>query len=90
MTATTPTITSILCGDQPMTKEGSIILMIMGMPWDVSPVPTAITVVARIKMNVVIPNRNMCPGEWNKDPLELEKKKGVSVFSRARGGFIRK
>ena len=89
MTATTPTITSILCGDQPMTKEGSIILMMMGMPWDVSPVPTAITVVARIKMNVVIPNRNMCPREWNKDPLELERKTAGFQCSRARRGGIR-
>ena len=69
----TPTTTFILCGDQPMTKEGSIILIMIGMPWDVNPVPTEITMVARIKMIVVIPKRNMCAGECNKDPLELER-----------------
>lgn len=63
MTAMMPTITSILRGDQPMTKEGSIILMMMGMPWDVNPVPTMMTVVASMNMIVVTPNKNMCPGE---------------------------
>ena len=54
-----------------MANEGSIILMIKGMPWVVSPGPITITMVARKKMIVVIPNTNMCPREWNKDPLEL-------------------
>jgi hypothetical protein len=82
----TPTTKSILCGDQPIAKEGSIILMIMGMPTDVNPVPTEIMVVARMKMIVVIPNRNMCPGECNKDPLELARRKGkfFSVLARKR------
>ena len=67
-----PVATSILCGDQPMTKEGSMNFMIMGMPWDVNPGVMTIAVVASIKITVVIPNMNICPGELNKDPLELE------------------
>ena len=39
------------------------------------PGPKTITVVASMKMIVVIPNTNMCPGEWNKDPLELQERK---------------
>jgi hypothetical protein len=70
-----PTITSNLCDDQPTTIEGSIILMMKGMPWVVIPGPKTITVVASMKMIVVIPNTNMCPGEWNKDPLELQERK---------------
>jgi hypothetical protein len=54
-----------------MSKEGSIILIMMGMPWDVNPVPTMMTVVASMKMIVVIPNKNICPREWNMDPLDL-------------------
>jgi hypothetical protein len=51
-------------------------------------VPTAITVVARRKMSVVIPKRNMCPGEWNKDPLELEKRMGFQCSCvRGVGSF---
>ena len=55
--------------------EGSIILMMKGMPWVVIPGPKTITVVASMKMIVVIPNTNMCPAEWNKDPLELRERK---------------
>jgi hypothetical protein len=56
--------------------EGSIILMMKGMPWVVSPGPTTITVVASIKMIVVIMNKNKTPGELNKDPLELQGRGG--------------
>jgi hypothetical protein len=71
ITATKPTTAFNLCGDQPTAKEGSIILMMKGMPWVVSPGPKRITVVASIKMIVVIPNTIMCPAELNRDPLEL-------------------
>jgi hypothetical protein len=87
----TSTTKFILSGDQPMAREGTIILMIMGMPTDVNPVPTEITVVARMKMIVVIPNRNMCPGEYNKDPLELARrkvKKGKFFSVLARKGWV--
>jgi len=33
------------------------------IPWDVSPEPRTITVVESIKMIIVIPNKNMDPGE---------------------------
>lgn len=71
ITATKLTTAFNLCGDQPTAIEGSIILMITGIPWVVSPGPKRITAVASIKMTVVIPNTNMCPGELNNDPLEL-------------------
>lgn len=72
ITAMTPTTTSNLCGDQPTATEGSIILIMVGMPWVVSPGPKKSTVVASIKMMVVITNTNMCPGEFSNDPLELQ------------------
>ena len=72
ITAMTPTITSNLCGDQPTAMEGSISLIMMGMPWVVIPGPKKSTVVASIIMTVVIVNTNMCPGEFNNDPLELQ------------------
>lgn len=71
ITATKPTTAFNLCGDQPTAIEGSIILMMKGMPWVVSPGPKRITAVASMKMTVVIPNTNMCPGEVNNDPFEL-------------------
>jgi hypothetical protein len=43
--------------------------------WDVSSVPRTITVVESIKMVVVIPNKNMDPGEWDKGPLELQERR---------------
>ncbi len=73
ITAIMPTTTSNLCGDQPTAIEGSIILMMMGMPWVVIPGPKKSTMVARTKMIVVIMNTNMCPGEFNRDPLELQR-----------------
>jgi hypothetical protein len=30
------------------------------------------SVVVSIKMVVVIPDKNMCPRDWNKGPLELQ------------------
>ena len=78
----TPTTTFNLCGDQPTAIEGSMILIIMGMPWVVSPGPKKSTVVASIKMIVVITNTNMCPGEFNNDPLELQ---GNKLSERPNG-----
>jgi hypothetical protein len=75
ITAMTPTTTSNLCGDQPTATEGSIILIMKGMPWVVIPTPKKSTVVASIRMTVVIENTNMCPGEFNNDPLELQENK---------------
>ena len=72
ITAMTPTITSNLCGDQPTAIEGSIIFIMMGMPWVVISGPKKSTMLASIKMTVVIANTNMCPGEFNNDPLELQ------------------
>jgi hypothetical protein len=72
ITAMTPTTMSILWGDQPTATEGSIILIMKGMPWVVIPEPKTSTVVASIRMTVVIENTNMCPGEFNTDPLELQ------------------
>jgi len=63
--------TWILCGDQTLSKEGSIFLISMGMPWDVSPGPRTMTVVESIKMIIVIANKNMCSRQRNKGPLEL-------------------
>jgi len=40
----------------------------------VSPGPRTIKIVESIKMTVVIPNKNMDPGEWDKGPLELQGK----------------
>jgi hypothetical protein len=37
--------------------------MMIGMPCDVSPGPTMIMVVARMKVSVVVANRKMCPME---------------------------
>jgi hypothetical protein len=71
--AMTPTTMFILCGDQPTAIEGMIILMMIGMPWVVIPEPTKSTMVASMKMIVVIANTKICPGEFNKDPLELQK-----------------
>ena len=62
----------VLCGDQTLSKEGSIFLIMMGMPWDVSAGPRTRTMVQSIKVIVVIPNKNMCSRERNKDPLELQ------------------
>jgi hypothetical protein len=42
------------------------------LSWDVSPGPKTIKVVESIKMIVVIQNKNMDPGEWDKGPLELQ------------------
>ena len=70
----TPTTMFILCGDQPTAIEGVIILMMIGIPWVVIPEPTKSTMVASMKMIVVIANTKICPGEFNKDPLELQKK----------------
>lgn len=67
-----PTTTSNLCGDQPTATEGSINLIMMGMPWVVSSGPKKSTMLASIRMIVVIENTNMCPGEFNNDPLELQ------------------
>ena len=72
ITAMTPTTTFNLCGDQPTATDGSIILIMKGMPWVVIPGPKKSTVVASIRMTVVIENTNMCPGEFNNDPLELQ------------------
>ena len=47
-------------------------MIMKGMPWVVSPGPKKIMMVASMKMTVVIANKNMCPGEFNNDPLELE------------------
>jgi hypothetical protein len=66
--------TSILCGDQTLSKEGSNVLIIMKLNWDVSPGPRTIKILESIKMIVVIPNKNMDPGEWDKGPLELQGK----------------
>jgi hypothetical protein len=57
-----------------LSNEGSNFLISMGMPWDISPGPRTMTVVQSIKMIVVIPNKNMDPGEWDKGPLELQGK----------------
>jgi hypothetical protein len=70
-----------------MRKEGSIILMMKGMPWVVSPGPTTITVVASMKMMVVIMNTNMCPGEVNNDPLELQGRRKVEELSERSNGM---
>jgi hypothetical protein len=55
------------------------------LSWDVSPGPKTIKVEESIKMIVVIPNKNMDPGECDKGPLELqERREGkVSVLARA-------
>jgi hypothetical protein len=55
------------------------------IPWDVSSELRTITVVESIRMVVVIPNKNMDPGECDKGPLELqERREGkVSVLARA-------
>ena len=67
-----PMTTSILWGDQPMAKEGSIFFIMVGIPWDVSPGPRTIIAVANMKISVVDPNMNICPGELKKEPLELK------------------
>ena len=72
ITAMIPTTTSNLCGDQPTAIEGSIILIMIGMPWVVISGPKKSTMEASIMMIVVIANTNMCPGEFNNDPLELQ------------------
>jgi hypothetical protein len=72
MVARTPVATFTLWGDQPMVNEESIIFMNIGMPWDASAGPMTIAAVASIKMSVVVPNMNICPGELNRDPLELD------------------
>jgi hypothetical protein len=59
-----------LCGDQTLSKEGSLVLIIMEMAWDVSPRPRTMTIVESIKMIVVIPNKNIRPRERSKGPLE--------------------
>jgi hypothetical protein len=82
MTATT---TLILRPDQNLSKEGSIALTIWGMPWDANPEPRTMVVVQSIKIIVVVPNKNMDPGEWDKGPLELEERVRRAKFECSRG-----
>ena len=72
ITAMKPTAMSLLCCDQPIAIEGSTILITKGMPWVVSPEPNKSKVVESINMIVMITNTNVCPGEFNNDPLELQ------------------
>ena len=67
-----PLTMSLLCGGQIPLKEGSMILIMMRMRWDISAGPRTMTIVESIKMIVEVPNKNMCPSEWNKGPLELQ------------------
>jgi len=62
----------IFCGDQTLSKEWSNAWIIEEMSWDVSSMSRMRSVVVSINMIVVIPNKNMCPRDWNKRPLELQ------------------
>ncbi len=87
ITATMTLATVILCGDQILSKEGSSVLIMSKLDWDVSPGPRTIKVVESIKMIVVIPNKNMDPKEWDKGPLELqEEARRESLSVRAGDG----
>jgi hypothetical protein len=55
--------TYALYDDQTLSKEGSTVLIITRIPWDASPELRTKKVVESIKMIVVIPNKNMDPGE---------------------------
>jgi hypothetical protein len=41
------------------------------MTWDASLGPRTMTIVESMKMIAVIPNKNICPAERSKGPLEL-------------------
>ena len=49
------------------------------IPWDVSSELRTITVVESIRMVVVIPNKNMDPGECDKGPLKLQERREGKV-----------
>jgi hypothetical protein len=56
-----------------------------GMPWDVNPESKTMVVVQSIKIIVVVPNKNMDPGEWDKGPLELQEGARRAKFECSRG-----
>lgn len=62
----------IFCSDQTLSKEGSNAWIVEEMSWDVNLMSRMRSVVVSIKMIVMIPNKNMCPRDWNKGPLELQ------------------